>query len=147
MNLDTTDLARQTWTAMQAFMQSTDRRRALHAELDIGNDKAELLISLAQAPLTLREISRAFDVDPSAATVAVDRLERRGLVRREPHPEDKRSKLVTLTDRGQQAAATAHRILTDPPAALAALDAATLTTLARILAGLNTESDPRTPLA
>ena len=69
MNPDTTDLARQAWTVMQAFMQSTDRRRALHAELDIGNDKAELLISLAQAPLTLREISRAFDVDPSAATL------------------------------------------------------------------------------
>src|SRR5256885_13260403 len=57
-----------------------------------------LLISLVQAPMTLREISRAFDVDPSAATVAVDRLERRGFVYREPNPDDKRSKLVTRSE-------------------------------------------------
>lgn len=144
MSPDTTDLARQAWTAMQAFMQSTDRRRALHAELDIGSDKAQLLISLVRAPMTLREISRAFDVDPSAATVAVDRLERRGLVHREPNPDDKRSKLVTLTDKGRQAATTAHRILTDPPTALAALDAASLTALTQILTGLTAEPDPGT---
>ncbi|WP_426514096.1 MarR family transcriptional regulator [Dactylosporangium sp. McL0621] len=133
------DLARAAWAAMQVFVQGADRRRALHAELGIGNDKAELLISLARAPMTLREISRAFDVDPSAATVAADRLERRGFVRREAHPDDRRSKLVSLTDKGRQAAATAHRIITDPPAALRALDADRLAALTRILADLTAE--------
>jgi DNA-binding MarR family transcriptional regulator len=141
---DADDLARQAWTAMQAFVIGKDRRRALRLALDLGSDKAELLISLTEAPMTLREISRAFDVDPSAATVAVDRLERRGFVRRDAHPDDGRSKLVSLTDSGRQAAATAHRIITDPPAALAALPAAALTALTRILTSLTL--DAVTPL-
>jgi DNA-binding MarR family transcriptional regulator len=86
--------------------------------------------------MTLREIAQAGDADPSAATVAVDRLERRGLVRRGPHPEDNRRKLVHLTDAGRRAAATARRILTDPPPALAALNADDLTALTRIFATL-----------
>jgi DNA-binding MarR family transcriptional regulator len=87
--------------------------------------------------MTLREIAEAVDVDPSAATVGVDRLERRGLVQRRAHPDDNRRKLVHLTDAGLRAAATAKRILTDPPPALAALPADDLTALTRIFAALN----------
>ncbi len=130
------------WAGMQAFSAGEDRRRALRAELDLGAGKAELLIRLADAPMTLREIAQAADAEPSAATVAVDRLERRGLVRRGPHPEDNRRKLVHLTDAGRQAAATAQRILTDPPPALAALSADDLTALTRIFAALNSGPEP-----
>jgi len=38
-----------------------------------------VLIKLADGPMTLREIARAVDVDPPAATVGVDKLEARGL--------------------------------------------------------------------
>jgi DNA-binding MarR family transcriptional regulator len=134
---DTTALPAQAWVAMQEFMTGEDRRRALRAELDLGTQKAELLIRLAQAPMTLREIAQAAEVDPPAATVAVDRLERRGLVRRGPHPDDNRRKLVHLTDAGLEAAATARRILAEPPPALAALDPDDLAALGRILATLN----------
>ena len=128
--------AAEAWAELQAFVAGEDRRRALRVELDLGVAKAELLIKLAEAPMTLREIAQAGDADPSAATVAVDRLERRGLVRRGPHPEDNRRKLVHLTDAGRRAAATARRILTDPPPALAALNADDLTALTRIFATL-----------
>jgi DNA-binding MarR family transcriptional regulator len=134
--------AAQAWAGMQAFIAGQDRRRALRIELDLGPVKAELLISLTQAPMTLREIAQALEVDPSAATVGVDRLERRGLVRRGPHPDDNRRKLVHLTDAGLQAAATAQRILTDPPPELAALAAADLAALTRIFATLNAKPDP-----
>jgi DNA-binding MarR family transcriptional regulator len=128
---------------MRRFVAGEDRRRALRVELDLGPGKAELLVRLAGNPMTLREIAQAVEVDPSAATVAVDRLERRGLVRRGPHPQDNRRKLVHLTDAGRQAAATVQRILTDPPAALAALDPADLAALTRILARLNSApADP-----
>jgi DNA-binding MarR family transcriptional regulator len=133
------------WAGMQAFVAGEDRRPALRAELDLGPAKAELLTRLDDAPMTLREIAQAVEADPSAATVAVDRLERRGLVRRGPHPEDNRRKLVHLTDAGHQAAATARRILTDPPPALAALNADDLTALTRILAALNSGPTPRRP--
>jgi DNA-binding MarR family transcriptional regulator len=129
--------AAQAWAEMQAFITGQDRRRALRVELDLGEAKAELLIRLAQAPMTLREIAQAVEVDPSAATVGVDRLERRGLVQRGAHPDDNRRKLVHLTNAGLRAAATAQRILTDPPPALAALHPDDLAALIRIFATLN----------
>jgi DNA-binding MarR family transcriptional regulator len=130
-------MAAAAWAGMRAFVTGEDRRRALRAELDLGAQKAELLVRLAEGPMTLREIAQAAEVDPPAASVAVDRLERRGLVRRGAHPDDNRRKLVHLTDAGLQAAATAQRILTDPPPALAALNADDVAALARIFAVLN----------
>ncbi|MGP8204634.1 MAG: MarR family winged helix-turn-helix transcriptional regulator [Acidimicrobiales bacterium] len=137
--------AARAWAGMQAFITGEDRRRALRAELDLGVVKAELLIRLARAPMTLREIAQAADVDPPAATVGVDRLERRGLVQRGAHPDDNRRKLVHLTDAGRQAAATAQRILTDPPLALAALNPDDLAALLRIFATLNSKPGPAPP--
>jgi DNA-binding MarR family transcriptional regulator len=134
--------AAQAWAQMQAFITGQDRLRALRLELDLGVGKSELLIKLAQAPMTLREVAQAAEVDPSAATVAVDRLERRGLVQRRAHPGDKRRRLVHLTDAGLQAAATARRILTDPPPALAALNADDVAALTRIFATLNAKPAP-----
>jgi DNA-binding MarR family transcriptional regulator len=133
MNPEPTPAA-QVWTAMLAFVTGQDRLRALRLELDLGVGKAELLIKLAEAPMTLREIAQAAEVDPSAATVAVDRLERRGLAERRANPGDKRSRLVHLTEAGLQAAAAARRILTEPPPALAALGAEDLAALSRIFA-------------
>lgn len=143
-NEDNTALATRAWTEMLAFITGQDRLRALRLELDLGVGKAELLIKLAQAPMTLREVAQAVEVDPSAATVAVDRLEQRGLVHRGAHPDDKRRRLVHLTDAGQRAAATAQRILTEPPPALAALAADDLAALTRIVATLNAEPVPPT---
>ena len=152
MNTDTSTTgndasATQAWAGMQAFITGQDRRRALRVEMNLGVAKAELLIRLAQAPMTLREIAQAVDVDPSAATVGVDQLERRGLVRRGAHPDDNRRKLVHLTDAGLQAAATAQRILTEPPPALTALNADDLTALIRIFATLNSKPEPAPPAA
>jgi DNA-binding MarR family transcriptional regulator len=135
--------AEQAWAQMLAFVTGQDRLRALRLELDLGVGKSELLIKLAAAPMTLREVAQAVEVDPSAATVAVDLLERRGLVQREAHPDDKRRKLVRLTDAGHRAAATAQRILTDPPPALAALAADDIAALTRIFATLNARPEDR----
>lgn len=136
--------AAQAWAGMREFVTGEDRRRALRVELDLGVQKAELLIMLTQAPMTLREIANAVNVDPSAATVGVDRLERRGFVRREAHPDDLRRKLVHLTDAGERAAETAKRVLSDPPPALAALSADDLATLNRIFGVLNAEASTPT---
>jgi DNA-binding MarR family transcriptional regulator len=131
--------AERAWAQMLAFITGQDRLRALRLELDLGVGKSELLIKLARAPMTLREVAQAAEVDPSAATVAIDRLERRGLVERRAHPGDKRSKLVHLTAAGLRAAETAQRILTEPPPALAALGADDTAALARIFTALNAD--------
>ena len=80
-----------------------------------GPAKVEVLIKLADGPMTLREIARAVEVDPPAATVGVDQLEARGLVHRTAHPDDNRRKLVHLTDAGRDAARRGQAILNEPP--------------------------------
>jgi DNA-binding transcriptional ArsR family regulator len=74
------DTASRVWTALHEFVTGQDRRRALNAALDLGPAKVELLIKLADGPMTLREIARAVEADPPAATAGVDKLEARGLV-------------------------------------------------------------------
>jgi len=121
---------------MHEFVTGQDRRRALRAALDLGPGKVEVLIKLADGPMTLREIARAVEVDPPAATVAVDKLEARGLVHRTPHPDDNRRKLVHLTDAGREAAQRGQAILNEPPPALSSLDPDVLARLDQILTPL-----------
>ncbi|MGA2529768.1 MAG: MarR family transcriptional regulator [Acidimicrobiales bacterium] len=137
------DTASRVWIALHEFVTGEDRRRALHAALDLGLGKVEVLIKLADGPMTLREIARAAEVDPPAATVGVDQLEARGLVHRTAHPDDNRRKLVHLTDAGRDAAQRGKAILNEPPTALTNLDSDDLARLDGILARLQTNKNRR----
>lgn len=128
---------------MYKLVTGQDRRRALRAALELGPGKVEVLIWLAEGPMTLREIARAVEVDPPAATVAVDKLESRGLVHRTPHPEDNRRKLVRLTDLGRDAAMRGQAILNAPPPSLTGLDPDDLARLEEILTRLLSTSGRR----
>jgi DNA-binding MarR family transcriptional regulator len=132
------DTASRVWIALHEFVTGQDRRRALRAALDLGPGKVDVLIKLADGPMTLREIARAVAIDPPAATVGVDQLEARGLVHRTPHPDDNRRKLVHLTDAGRDAAQRGQAILTEPPPALTNLDPDDLGRLNEILTRLQT---------
>ena len=134
------DTASRVWTALHEFVTGQDRRHALRAALDLGPGKVEVLIKLADGPMTLREIARAVAIDPPAATVGVDKLEARGLVHRTPHPDDNRRKLVHLTDAGRDAAERGRAILGEPPAALTNLDSDDLARLNEILSRMQTNS-------
>ncbi len=138
------DTASRVWSALHEFVSGQDRRRALRAALDLGPAKVEVLIKLTDGPMTLREIARAAEIDPPAATVGVDQLEARGLVYRTPHPEDNRRKLVHLTDAGRGAAEIGQAILNEPPAALTDLDADDLARLDEILTRLKTNTPIQT---
>ena len=65
--------------------------------------------------------------------MVVDDLEALGLVRRRPHPTDRRAKLVEATRKGKEMARRADAILATPPPALSALGADDLEALRRIL--------------
>ena len=136
------DTASRVWTALHDFVTGQDRRRALRAALDLGPGKVEVLIKLADGPMTLREIARAAEIDPPAATVGVDQLEARGLVHRTAHPDDNRRKLVHLTDAGREAAQRGQAILNEPPPALTNLDSDDLARLDEILTRLQSDSRP-----
>ncbi len=135
------DRAARVWTAMAAFVAAQDRRRPLHDAIGLGPGKVALLTMLADGPLTLREIAHAFGIDPPAATVTVDRLAARGLVQRTPHPDDNRRRLVHLTEAGREAAARGQEILSEPPAALAALSPDELAALDALIARLDPTPD------
>lgn len=53
-----------------------------------------------EAEMTARRLAELLQCDASTATSMIDRLEKRGLVRRIPHPTDRRAKLVQLTPAG-----------------------------------------------
>jgi DNA-binding MarR family transcriptional regulator len=65
--------------------------------------------------------------------VLVDDLESLGLVRRRPHPTDRRAKVVEATRKGKTMARQADDILRTPPPALSDLSADDLEALQRIL--------------
>ncbi len=83
--------------------------------------------------MAMGELAAALQIDPPNATAVVDDLERLGLVRRRPHPSDRRAKLVETTPQGQELAARADEILAQPPAMLNALGLEELQSLRRIL--------------
>jgi DNA-binding MarR family transcriptional regulator len=81
----------------------------------------------------MRELAAALGIDPANATGLVDDLEAQGLVRRGPHPTDRRAKVVEATRKGKTLARRADAILSTPPPALSALDPEELEALRRIL--------------
>lgn len=61
-----------------------------------------LLRFSSHGELPMSVVSRRLQVHPTSTTNAVDRLERAGLVKRTPHPEDGRSTIVQLTKAGRE---------------------------------------------
>lgn len=63
------------------------------------------------------ELARLWQVTPAVLTGIVDRLESRGLVRREPDPMDRRRLRLALTEQGMAASLDVERALKDDLAA------------------------------
>ncbi|MCW2497234.1 MarR family transcriptional regulator [Jatrophihabitans sp.] len=113
------------WALMYRFVEAQNRRGELAQALGfrLGGGRGKVLAQLRSGPATLRELAEANGVDAPYATVIVDKLEEHGLVARQPHPDDRRRKLVSLTAAGEAALATADAVLLRPPAAIGQLTA------------------------
>jgi DNA-binding MarR family transcriptional regulator len=61
-----------------------------------------LLTFSRKGALPLGKMGSRLQVHPTSVTSIVDRLERDGLVRRRPHPEDRRTVLAEITDTGRE---------------------------------------------
>ncbi len=86
--------------------------------------------------LPMAKASARLQVHPTSVTNAVDRLEAAGLVRRTPHPSDRRATLVELTDEGRALAVATTEKLNAEVFARPGVPDDQLETLLRILAGL-----------
>jgi DNA-binding MarR family transcriptional regulator len=113
-----------------------DQRGRVTAALGMSFVRVKALRQVAAGPAAMGALAERLGTDPPYVTVIVDDLVRRGLVTREPHPSDRRSRLVTITAAGVALAATAERILGEPPAPLRDLSATDLATLDRIVSAL-----------
>jgi DNA-binding MarR family transcriptional regulator len=127
------DLARRAWRAMSDVVLDHDRKVEVSEALGLSWARVRALQRLAVQPHTLSALAEQLAADPPYVTLIVDGLEQGGLVRRLPHPEDRRAKLVKLTSAGRTAAARAAAILDEPPAALRELPDRDLATLLRVL--------------
>ena len=93
--------------------------------------------------MAMAELARHLGLDRSSVTGLIDRAQKRGLVAREPRPEDGRGVQVRIAPDG---AAMAERARVDVTArllalavALTATEKATMTTLTRKLLDLSSE--------
>jgi DNA-binding MarR family transcriptional regulator len=127
------DLARRAWRAMSEIALDRDRKVEVSEALGLSWTRVLVLRRLATQPHTLRALAERLAADPPYVTLMVDDLEKRGLVQRMPHPEDRRAKLVQLTAAGRAAATRADAILDEPPAALRDVPAEDLAALLRVL--------------
>jgi DNA-binding MarR family transcriptional regulator len=125
--------AREAWMLMSNLVLDNNRRREVSEALGISFARARALRRVARRPMSMGELAAALGIDPANATTVVDDLESSGLVRRRPHPTDRRAKLVEATRKGKGMARRADAILGTPPPALAALGGDDLEELRRIL--------------
>jgi DNA-binding MarR family transcriptional regulator len=123
------------WAAMRDFVEGHPTKQLLREALDLGrgSGRVKSLQWLAEGPLSLSGLAEALGVDAPYATLIVDSLEQRGLVGRQPDPEDRRRKLVTLTPAGKDAVARVLRIQRDPPPGFGNLNPAELDTLEKLV--------------
>lgn len=130
------DLSRDAWMAMCELVLDNERRREVSEAVGLSFGRVRAVRRLARRSLPMGELAVALGIDAPYATVVVDDLEALGLVRRRPHPTDRRAKLVESTRKGRDLARRAESILSAPPPALNVLDRDDLVALTRILGRL-----------
>ncbi len=95
------------WRRVESTLMATSRaiRDAYDdrfASLGLNLTQASLLVFVHDSgPLRQTQMARRLGQGRAATGSSVDQLERRGLVERQPDPEDRRAWLVTLTPKGK----------------------------------------------
>jgi DNA-binding MarR family transcriptional regulator len=137
--------ATRAYRVMRELVLEEDERLVQLAEVTgMSFIRSKVLRRLAAGPLRMSELTARLRTDKPYTTLVVDDLERRGLVVRSVHPEDRRCKVVTNTPAGQEMAELAESILARPPQRLLALDQEELALLERVL-GKVTGASASTP--
>ncbi len=123
------------WKGMVAFVMDGrwDWRRKMAEAAGLPFSRVRALDRLRHGPLTLRALADVIGTDPPATTVLVNELEARGLVVREPHPDDRRAKVVSLTAEGRRVARSARAVTDKAPPAFDALGDEDVAELMRIV--------------
>lgn len=135
-----------------AILAEFERRRREIADLSASAFQALAILEGADEPLAGHVIAERLLVSSASMTSLLDTLERRGLIERHPHPDDRRKVLIHLTDEAREIVdrmlPAVHAASTDALAHVAETDReqliGTLTTIRVQLAALASQS-PATP--
>ena len=129
-----TDPGSEAWSLMHWLMVSNKPRMlALGQEFELPFQGMIALRVLGAGPRPMGELARILACDSSNMTGITDRLEERGLVRREAAEHDRRVKLLVLTEEGERVRVEITKRLAEPPPPIAALQEADQRALRDIL--------------
>ncbi len=113
MRLDHTALAHLLGYRLAQASIHADRvfEQAIAAPLDLKKVEFTILVLIdANHGVTAKNLSHDLALLPPNTSVILDRLEKRGLLRRVPHGMDKRSFLLELTGKGRSVTTQARKI-------------------------------------
>jgi MarR family transcriptional regulator, organic hydroperoxide resistance regulator len=114
------------------------------AAFDLSGEQAHVLMALWEmGPVTIGVLQRELALSSATLTGAIDRMEKQGLVRRTPSPDDRRASVIEP----RVPAATKAKILAAVDRSdhdcFAAITAAERTTLLRLLTACATDLEAR----
>jgi DNA-binding MarR family transcriptional regulator len=117
-----TDPGSEAWSLMHWMMVTNKQRMvAMAQEFELAPQQMIALRMLGAGPRKMSDLAHALFCDNSNVTGIVDRLEERGLVRREAAEGDRRVKLLVLTEDGEWMRTQITKRMAEPPAPIASL--------------------------
>jgi DNA-binding MarR family transcriptional regulator len=117
-----TDPGSEAWSLMHWLMVTNKQRFfAMAQEFDLAPQQMIALRMLGAGPRKMSELAQALFCDNSNVTGIIDRLEERGLVRREAAEGDRRVKLIVLTKEGERMRVEITRRMAEAPPPIASL--------------------------
>jgi MarR family transcriptional regulator, organic hydroperoxide resistance regulator len=129
-----TDPGSEAWSLMHWLMVTNKQRFfSMAQEFDLAPQQMIALRMLGAGPRKMSELAQALFCDNSNVTGIVDRLEERGLVRREAAVGDRRVKLLVLTKEGERMRVEITKRMAEPPPPIASLSEADQQALRDIL--------------
>jgi DNA-binding MarR family transcriptional regulator len=117
-----TDPGSEAWSLLHwAMISNKQRLMAMGREFDLSPQQMIALRILGGGGSPMGEMAGYLGCDSSNVTGITDRLEERGLVRREAAETDRRVKLLVLTPKGEKLRAKLTEKLAEPPPFIAEL--------------------------
>ena len=122
---------------IQLLLSQRGQLPVLGAALELSPVQCHVLYVIEPGkPVPMKQLAASLSCDASNVTGLVDRLESRGLIRRQPGRDDRRVKELDLTPTGARLRAELVARMSTPPAAIGRLSARDQRELERILSRL-----------
>lgn len=142
---DREEIARHAWRLlMEVGQRRLESMTREFEQMGLSKVMAQFLGAVCQSPPgPTNQLATRFGVDPAWVTDIVDRLEARGELVRRPSPDDRRVKILDVTETGRETFRTMEAMFGTPPPELLDAPREDLLALVRIaerLAGVTSPS-------